>query len=440
MQQQRLRESRQPKQQSLVEQSPQAWQQPGTHAEAPQAAALAHRAVSADVGAHQLVSDVHSPLAVQAPEDSFETAAAPRDCKTPYHSMLPAPGANMLSQAACGIHMSAYSSAGPHSGQEDPIVVTVGQSKQQADKAMPARRKPGSKTWNILNLQQAPRAAQPPLLAHVSCTSPSAASPQTSMQQQQHVTHARHDATSLPVHASNDQHCEQLQQKHQGNTQISRDCLVASTAASPQQCSPVSCSPHAHQHASQPVQAVSSGAQLCEAAVVQPHLTADRAQPPLEGSETQPDLQGVQAACPTASFGTPLAAAQRASGTSSDAKFQTGAHLSQAALLNEAAPSPVCENIPDSSGNPFGVSQAHLQRLSQHELASTSEESGRFAMRRSQDGQDWHVQLKGPVIALVACGRYISRLPILSSKAKKKAKVSSLFHASLHSSMLLLDG
>ena len=355
--------------------------------------------------------------------------------------MLPAPGANMLSQAACGMHVSARSSAVPCSGQEDPIVVTVGQSKQQADGGMPARRKPGCKTWNILNLQQAPPAAQPSLLAYASCASHSAALPHNLVQQQQPVDCARHDATPILEQAVNDQPCEELQQnKHQSKalTQISDDCLIASAAASPWLCSPASLSFHAHQQISQPVQAVNWSTHPCEATAVPTHMIADRVQPPLEGSETQPDLQGVQAACTTASFGTPLAAAQR-SGTGSVAGHQNGAHPIQAALLNQAAASPACENIPDSSGNPFGLSQAHLQRFSQQAAASASKGSGHTAKCVSQDGRGWHVQLKGPVVALIACGRYINRLPILASKAQSKAQFDSRDHGLLYSLIFLLD-
>lgn len=124
----------------------------------------------------------------------------------------------------------------------------------------------------------------------------------------------------------------------------------------------------------------------------------------LEGSETQPDPHFAPAATQAVCFGTPQASLLRPSGSS--AKLEPGANTSQAGAHDAEGASPACENVPDSSGNTFAASEGHAQHFSQpSHAAPAAEELTITASCSSQDEQGWHLQLDGPVTALVAQGR-----------------------------------
>ena len=345
--------------------------------------------------------DAQSPTSLAAPALSFETAAS-QDCETPHHSMLPAPGANMLSEACQAKHMSSLRVRGPCSGPDDPIIATTGQGKCQADKSMPARRKPGIKTWNTLNLQQAPH-AQPSMLVQGSTATADAVLPHSALQQQQLLYSARWD--------NGGEAQAQLQQdKHQcsAQTQSSQGGLSAAAAASRLPSAPTWKAPQHHSaaHALHPSQAGSKGSQLCEAATAAGAAQACMiSEQVLEGSETQPDLQYVQVADHTAPFGTPCAVAQRHSETGLVINSQTGARPCQAAAFDAADASPACQNIPDSAGNPSAPSQQHLQRVSQASSAFGGQDTSHADICIVQDEQGWRAQLHGPIVALAAHGR-----------------------------------
>ena len=318
--------------------------------------------------------------------------------------MLPAPGANMLPEAGHPFITSALNTAGPGSGQDDPIVVTAQHKKQQSSSSMPAKRKPGSKTWNTLNFLQASHAAQPPQAS--SATYPphaSSAAPGPSNTGQQHQSPSTDESNATPTSpqdATGSPMTHPQHGKHQqpARAQLSHGRLSSASLPSSQPCMSAPCANTAHfspeaDPAPQPAQAGSRNAQPSEAAAaVAQACTA------LECSETQPDPHFVQAANPAGCFDTPHASVLHQSGP--------GRLTSQAGPLNTEGASPACESVPDSSGNSFAPCGAQLQHCNQPSHAAPEGEAARStASCSSQDEQGWHLQLDGAVIALVAQGR-----------------------------------
>ena len=320
--------------------------------------------------------------------------------------MLPAPGANMLSEAGHAVIASTLNAAGPWSGQEDPIVVTAGHSKQPSNKSMPARRKPGSKTWNTLNFQQA-QSSQASLATHPPHASSAAPAPADAF----HRCHSPHgstnDAAPSPAHdaiGSPEEHPQHGNYQHLGQTQLSHDRPFPASLPSSPPSMPAACAvgEHHHAEADHALQAAHAASQdkppgEAAAATVQTIIA-------LEGSETQPDPHFAPAATQAVCFGTPRPSVRGPSGSS--AKLEAGAHTSQAGPLHVEGESPACENVPDSSGNTFAASEAHAQHFSQPSHAAPEvEETTSTAGCSNQDEQGWQLQLEGAVIALVAQGR-----------------------------------
>lgn len=386
-----------------------AWPADQAPTTAPQAVPTSFREIGAtSPERHQQTR--HSSHAPKPVEEFDEGEATPHDCKTPHHSMLPAPGAHMLSEAGHARTASAPSSADACAGQEDPIMVTAGHTNRHSNQSMPPRRRPRSKTWNTLNFQQAPNAPQQ--TTHVSLASnpapvasSSAPLPAAAMDQH-HPLHGTecdvaldpsHDATGCPIaHAQHGKHC------YFGRTQHSHG--HQSTASMPSSPPGTPMSP-----------GISRLGDACHQ--LQPALPADRSTQPgaalaaaaqtctgLEGSETQPDPHFAQAAHDPGCIGTPLASVLRPLG--SVPNLQPGLMASQAGLLHADGTSPACENIPDSSGNTSAPGGAHPMGGSKSDLsASACEEVRTVTNRSSQDEHGWHVQLDSPVISLIAQGR-----------------------------------
>ena len=127
-------------------------------AESPQAFQAAP-AINTNAGcitspAHALHQPAQAKQVKEAAANSVMAASSP-DCRTPHHSMLPAPGAYMLRSGSHPYGKENTSSAVPGSLQEDPIVATAWHSKWRSGKVPVKHRKAGSKTWTTLNLQQA---------------------------------------------------------------------------------------------------------------------------------------------------------------------------------------------------------------------------------------------------------------------------------------------
>ena len=320
--------------------------------------------------------------------------------------MLPAPGANMLSEAGHAIIASTLNTAGLCSGQEDPIVVTAGHSKQPSNKSMPARsmparRKAGSKTWNTLSFQQA-QPSQVSLATHPPHTSSAAPAPADAFHQCQSPPGSKHDAAPNPAHDAISSPVEQPQHgryQHLGQTQLSHDRPFSASLPSSPPCIPAACAVVEHHyakddHALQAAHAASQDKPPCEAAAATAQTSIA-----LEGSETQPDPHFAPAATQAVCFGTPRASVLAPSGSS-------GIHTFQAGPLHAEGASPACENVPDSSGNTFAASEAHAQHFTQPSHAAPEvEETTSIAGCSKQDEQGWHLQLDGAVIALVAQGR-----------------------------------
>ena len=234
-----------------------------------------------------LTSPVWLSHAITPAEDSSEAGTTPHDCKTPHHSMLPAPGANMLSGAGHANPASTLQTAGPCSGQEDPIVVTAGQRQQRGNSSMPARRKPGSKTWNTLSFQQATHAAAPSQASMA--TNPShatSAAPATvdAMHQHHYLHEGEGGAAPYPPHDATGSPLAPLQQgkrQHPTQTQHNQGRQSPASVPSSPPCLPASCGVGelCASHALQPAQAASTNSQPCEAAAA--HMCMA-----LEGSET----------------------------------------------------------------------------------------------------------------------------------------------------------
>ena len=319
--------------------------------------------------------------------------------------MLPAPGANMLSEAGDGhaIIASNLNTAGPSSGQEDPIVVTAGHSRQQSNKSMPARRKPGCKTWNTLNFQQA-QPSQISLATHPAHTSSPAPAPSNGCHQHQSPPETKNNAAPNSAHHAIGSPVAHLQHgKHQqpAQTQLSHGCPRLASLPSSLPCMSACCAAADDtcaeaNHALQAAHVASQGKAQCEAAAAAAQMSMA-----FEGSETQPDPHFAAAATQAVCFGTPRASVLRPSGFS--AKLEFSGHTSEAGSLNAEGASPACENVPDSSGNTFAASEGHAQRRTH--AAPAAAEPTTIASCSTQDEQGWHLQLGGPVIALVAQGR-----------------------------------
>ncbi|KAL3144850.1 hypothetical protein ABBQ38_001956 [Trebouxia sp. C0009 RCD-2024] len=379
---------------------------------APQALPAYCRETDASPDGHQQAAHTQ-PSQTHPAEECEEEDATPHDCKTPHHSMLPAPGANMLSEAAHAVTTSAVSGAEPCAGQEDPIMVTAGPSHRHSNRSMPARRRLRSKTWNTLNFQQAPNAAQQTSQASLTshptpAASPSAPAPVAAMLQHHSPHGAAHsiaqesppDATGGPMalvqHAKR-QHSIQTQHNHGHSV----------TAALPSSMPSMPVSHGVSQLAGagqelQPALAASRNTQLSKAEAPGASAAAQR-YTTLEGSETQPDPHFVQAANDTAGSGTPLASVL----VGSAPNLQPGLIASQVDRLDAEGSSPACENIPDSSGNTFApLCEAQLREGSRSDLAASKrEETNSVAGCSSQDEQGWHVQLGSAVVSLIAQGR-----------------------------------
>ena len=370
-------------------------------ATAPGPLPTSHKEVPASLEGHQLASPVQSLHASKPPQESAETGMTPHDCKTPHHSMLPAPGANMLSEAGHAIVASTLKTAGPCSGQEDPIVVTAGHSRQQSNKSMPARRKPGSTTWNTLNFQQ----AQPSQVLLATHPPPAAHAPSDAFRRHQSspendaAPNLAHDANGGPVaHLQHDKYQQPAQ------TELTHSCLGSASMPSSLPCVAASCAVGMHCHAEADNALEAAHAAIQDKAPFEAAAAAAQTSMALEGSETQPDLHLAPAANQAVSFGTPCASVLHPLGSS--AKLEPSVHISQAGPLNAEGASPACENVPDSPGNTFAVSGAHAQAFSQRPHAALpAEQSTAIASCSSQDEQGWHLQLDGAVIALFAQGR-----------------------------------
>lgn len=330
--------------------------------------------------------------------------------------MLPAPGANMLAEAAHTVTTSALSSANPCTGQEDPIMVTAGLSHRHSNRSMPARRRLRSKTWNTLNFQQAPNAAQQTskvsLTSHPTpAASPSAPATVAAMPQHHSPHGAAHSiALEPPPDATGGPMAPVQHDKRLHSIQIQHSHGHPATASLP---SSMPCKPVSHGVSQlesdgqelQPALAASQDTQLhqAEAGAAATASAAAQTYTTLEGSETQPDLHFAQAADDPAGSGTPLASVL----VGSALNLQPGLIGSHVDRLNAEGASPACENIPDSSGSTFAPScEAQLRERSRSDLAASErQETKSVAGCSIQDEQGWHVQLDSAVVSLVAQGR-----------------------------------
>ncbi|DBA95367.1 TPA: hypothetical protein ACH3X3_013247 [Trebouxia sp. C0006] len=383
-----------------------------------------------DTVSRQLPSINQSPQASKPTEEVNEACAAFHNCRTPYHSMLPAPGANMLSAANPARARLPPSSAETRSPQDDPIVATAWQSRKQPGYGIQARRKASSKTWTTLNLQQATSGAQ-----HAGHAVESHADRATSS------TNEVLDAAASHLHGR----CNQQTIKHDSGNGLGYASGSFSRARSPElgkseeerMCGIIQLETAMHQSANlqedthssmQSKERCSGTAQqighiMCEdnsnlqlpkspapaeqtnqeqkpplaTAAFLPHLLS------LEGSETQPEL-----ALPCID--------DRPAGTQSkhatDAKEPAvTSHLCQlhsAAVPSEGVTGLPCENVPDSSGNSFLVSQRLSGIMGQPEDGVPLHDASHTADCESQQAQGWHVQLDNVVLALLSCDRYLA--------------------------------
>lgn len=342
--------------------------------------------------------------------------------------MLPAPGANMLSAANPARARLPPSSAETRSPQDDPIVATAWQSRKQPGYGIQARRKASSKTWTTLNLQQATSGAQ-----HAGHAVESHADRATSS------TNEVLDAAASQLHGR----CNQQTIKHDSGNGLGYASGSFTRARSPElgkseeerMCGIIQLETAMHQSANlqedthssmQSKERCSGTAQqighiMCEdnsnlqlpkspapaeqthqeqkpplaTAAFLPHLLS------LEGSETQPEL-----ALPCID--------DRPAGTQSkhatDAKEPAvTSHLCQlhsAAVPSEGVTGLPCENVPDSSGNSFLVSQRLSGIMGQPEDGVPLHDASHTADCESQQAQGWHVQLDNVVLALLSCDRY----------------------------------
>ncbi len=344
--------------------------------------------------------------------------------------MLPAPGAHMLSAAhQPGRHQKPESNAKLPSAQEDPIVATAWQSKMQSGKGMQTRRKPGSKTWTTLNLQQAPLGAQlsrqvdksdsGPIMSRSHPASGTAMMPVHVAQNQQPILCPTDDkglhAVRVidAVEAAHDMGSPQKSEAFGSNRLQPAADQAEDLPDGPLNCMQgVDCHsanpyyPDRSLHAHATLQLPGTTAVVTQSAqhYLPPpaHAAAFLPQLALEGSETQPELSLCQ--------GTAEDALHTHLGQPADAaKPVNEAHFcnisSQVAVPQEVAASPACENIPDSSGNTFAASEGHARHVSQHDQAASVHDVDHVARYEGPHLQGWHVQLAGPVFALLSLGR-----------------------------------
>lgn len=347
-----------------------------------------------------------------------ESAAAFNNCKTPHHPTLPAPGANMLSTICQARSRTAVGSAEHHSAQEDPIVATAWQNRQSSHGLRP-RRKPGSKTWPTLNLQQAAPGAPQAGHAH----SPHAAHEAASM-------HAEVVAAALPQYVSHNQQsdarsCEDGPAQASKPTSIAGGPILKRLEGAETHNSKGQETEQTASHSSLQARDRLSGMVQQTSYVMhgdtgelhhsESHCLAKQSEQvqktandaflpqliPLEGSETQPELMlpgadelpvGTQSE--QAADAAKLVMASPPCIVSCDA----APHAEQAA-------SAACENVPDSSGNSFDVSHRHRCHVSQPQDASILYDASHAAEIGSQEACGWHLQLSNPVIVLASCDR-----------------------------------
>ena len=336
------------------------------------------------------------------------------DCTTPHHSMLPAPGANMLS-AGHQARVQLAGSAELGSTHEDPIVATAWYSKRQCGGDMQPRRKPGSKTWTTLNLQHASVGAQhirKPASSHLGNTvSVSGPVPITDQEhgvaaRPSHLPHQfhAHAHNSLPPQSgrpNGENPCNAAAEaevvlgqaftvsaqlpdrQNSGSRQTDR--LVPENSSDLQMCAlPAPAQQHDSNCTVPPV-----------ATVLLPHL-------PLDGSETQPELSLChQAGEP--SLGTQPGQAVGTTQPSNASHFCDACSCAPASPLETAGPS--CESIPDSMGNRLVTSQGAMRCLHQHATVTpVNYATTDPAACDSKQVQGWQL-VDGPVLALVSLGR-----------------------------------
>ena len=324
----------------------------------------------------------------------------------------------MLSTVYQARSRTAVGSAEHGSAQEDPIVATAWQNRQSSQGLQP-RRKPGSKTFATLNLQQAAPGAQQAGHAHL----PHAAREAASM-------HAEVVAAALPQHVRHNQQSG-ARSREDGPAQASKPTSIAggpilgrlegaemhnSKGQETEQAASHSSlqardrlsgmaqqkgyvmhedNGELHHSESRCLAKQSEQAQKPESAAFLQQLI------PLEGSETQPELTLPGAKnlpmCMQSELSIDAAKLVIAS--------PPGIVNYDAALPAEQAASAACENVPDSSGNSFDVSHRHTCHVSQPHDASILHDASRAADIGSQESCGWHLQLSNPVIALASCDR-----------------------------------
>ncbi|DBA77487.1 TPA: hypothetical protein ACH3X1_009310 [Trebouxia sp. C0004] len=336
--------------------------------------------------------------------------------------MLPAPGANMLSTANLAHARLAPSSTDARSVQDDPIVATAWQSRKQAGYGIQARRKASSKTWTTLNLQQATSGAQ-----HAGHAVESHADRATSS------TNEVLDAAVLHLHGR----CNQQSIKHDSGNGPGHACGPFSPAGSlkPDKSEKermygiIQLGASMHQSANLQEDSRSSmqSKERCCGSAQQighvmhednsklqlpkspalaeqePRLAKAAFLPHLEGSETQPEL--------------PLACAEdhpaeihseHATDATEPAVIARLCHIDHASVPSEGATGLACENIPDSSGNTFTMSQRLFGIMGKPEDGIPLHDVSHTADCESQQAQGWHVQLDNVVLALLSCDRYLA--------------------------------
>ena len=376
----------------------------------------------------QLPSISQSPQAFKPTEEVTEACAAFHNCRTPHHSMLPAPGANMLSAANLAHARLPPSSAETRSAQDDPIVATAWQSRKQPGYGIQARRKASSKTWTTLNLQQATSGAQ-----HAGHAVELRADRATSS------TNEVLDAAASHLHGRWNQQSIKHDSGHGlgsasgpfspagspklGNSVQERMCGIIQLGTAMHQSASLQednhssmqskerCSGSAQQIGHVMREDNNSNLQLPKspapaeqtkqvqkpplATAFLPHLLS------LEGSETQPEL-------PLPCIDDRPAGTQSKHATDAEEPAVTSqfCQLHSAAVPSEGVTGLPCENVPDSSGNTFVTSQRLSGIMGQPEDGIPLHDASHTADCESRQAQGWHVQLDNVVLALLSCDRY----------------------------------
>ncbi len=376
----------------------------------------------------QLPSISQSPQASKPTEEVTEACAAFHNCRTPHHSMLPAPGANMLSAANLSHARLPPSSAETRSAQDDPIVATAWQSRKQPGYGIQARRKASSKTWTTLNLQQATSGAQHAGHAVESHADKATSSTNEVLDAAASHLHGRWNQQSIKHDSGNGlgyasgpfnpagspELGKSVEERMYGINQLGTAMHQLASLQEDNRSSMQSkerCSGSAQQlgHAmhedNSNLQLPKSPAPAEQTKQVQkpplataaflPHLLS------LEGSETQPELPlpciddrpaGIQSK-------------HAADATESAVRSQL-CDIHHAAVPSEGATGLACENVPDSSGNTFVASQRLSDIMGQPVDGIPLHDASHTADCESQQAQGWHVQLDNVVLALLSCDRY----------------------------------